>query len=102
MYMLFFTRFQAERMDLMCKCQRQEQQVTDLRKLVDEIAKLESGTPDISVGSGGGVDNNGNWETQSVCSDVSGVRRVVERASICGRSCLVAPATGYVSMYDSV
>ena len=55
-------------MDLMCKCQRQEQQVADLRKLIDEIAKLEAGAPDISGG-----DNSGNWETQSVCSDVSGV-----------------------------
>jgi len=55
-------------MDLMCKCQRQEQQVADLRKLIDDIAKLEA--PDVS---GGGGDNSGNWETQSVCSDVSGV-----------------------------
>lgn len=58
-------------MDLMCKCQRQEQQVADLRKLIDDIAKLESGAPDVSGGGGG--DNSGNWETQSVCSDVSGV-----------------------------
>lgn len=64
-------------MDLMCKCQRQEQQVADLRKLVDDIAKLESGAPD-NAGGGGG-DNSGNWETQSVCSDVSGV------SSFCGR-----------------
>lgn len=57
-------------MDLMCKCRRQEQQVSDLRKLVDEVAKLEAGAPDASGG-----DNSGNWETQSVCSDVSGVSR---------------------------
>lgn len=45
--------------------------MADLRKLIDDIAKLESGAPDISGGGGG--DNSGNWETQSVCSDVSGV-----------------------------
>ncbi|CAM9510853.1 unnamed protein product, partial [Scytosiphon promiscuus] len=58
----------AERMDLMCKCQRQEQQVADLRKLVDEISKLEAGAPDLCG------DTASNWdETQSVCSDVSGM-----------------------------
>lgn len=70
-------------MELMCKCQRQEQQVADLRKLVDEIAKLESGAPDI----GGGDSNIGsNWETQSVCSDISGVRHelLFERALLEG------------------
>ncbi|CAN0140978.1 unnamed protein product, partial [Ectocarpus fasciculatus] len=60
----------AERMDLMCKCQRQEQQVADLRRLVEEIAKLESGAPDAASSGGGGGDN---WETQSGCSDLSGV-----------------------------
>lgn len=59
---------QAERMELMCTCQRQEQQVADLRKLVDEIAKLEQGAPDVS-----GAGSEANWETQSICSDVSGV-----------------------------
>lgn len=59
-------------MELMCKCQRQEQQVADLRKLVEEIAKLESGAPDAPGGDNSG---GGNWETQSVCSDVSGVSR---------------------------
>ena len=61
------TVLQAERMELMCRCQRQEQQVADLRKLVDEIAKLEQGAPDVS--------GDANWETQSVCSDLSGVSR---------------------------
>lgn len=65
--------FQAERMELMCKCQRQEQQVADLRKLVDEIAKLEQGAPDMS--------GDANWETQSVCSDLSGVSRRDRSAS---------------------
>ncbi|CAN0379405.1 unnamed protein product [Ectocarpus sp. 12 AP-2014] len=62
----------AERMDLMCKCQRQEQQVADLRRLVDEIAKLESGAPDAAA-SGGGGGGGDNWETQSGCSDLSGM-----------------------------
>lgn len=64
--------WKAERMDLMCKCQRQEQQVADLRRLVDEIAKLESGAPDAAA-SGGGGGGGDNWETQSGCSDLSGV-----------------------------
>lgn len=59
---------QAERLDLMCRCQSQEQQVADLRKLVNEIAKLEQGAPDVA-----GISADANWETQSVCSDVSGV-----------------------------
>lgn len=79
---------QAERMDLMCKCQRQEQQVADLRKLVDDIAKLESGAPDVAGG-----DNGGNWETQSVCSDVSGVSGCVLFACVvCCVYCRVPPA----------
>ena len=81
---------QAERMDLMCKCQRQEQQVADLRKLVDEIAKLESGAPDVAGG-----DNSGNWETQSVCSDVSGVS---ERSLTCA-VCRVLRATRHCCMF---
>lgn len=52
-------------MELMCKCQQLEQQVADLRKVVDEIAKLEQGAPDVG--------GDANWETQSVCSDVSWV-----------------------------
>lgn len=52
----------------MCRCQSQEQQVADLRKLVNEIAKLEQGAPDVA-----GISCEANWETQSVCSDVSGV-----------------------------
>lgn len=86
---------QAERMDLMCKCQRQEQQVADLRKLVDEIAKLESGAPDAS-GSGG--DNSGNWETQSVCSDVSGV----SRPSRSTRACLLPVVSCHVPPLDRI
>ncbi|CAN0353765.1 unnamed protein product, partial [Ectocarpus sp. 12 AP-2014] len=62
----------AERMDLMCKCQRQEQQVADLRRLVDEITKLESGAPDAAA-SGGGGGGGDTWETQSGCSDLSGM-----------------------------
>eukprot|EP00904_Undaria_pinnatifida_P000773 jgi/Undpi1/10697/HiC_scaffold_29.g13145.m1 len=55
----------AERMELMCRCQRQEQQVADLRKLVDDIAQLEEGAPDVT--------GDATWETQSVCSDLSGM-----------------------------
>ena len=52
----------------MCRCQRQEQQVADLRKLVDDIAQLEEGAPDVT--------GDATWETQSVCSDLSGVSPV--------------------------
>ena len=60
-------------MALRRKCQRQEQQVVDLRKLIDEIAKLEHGAPE--------VPGETDWETLSVCSDVSGVRDAVGRSA---------------------
>lgn len=58
-------------MDLMYKCQRQEQQVKDLQKLVDEIARLEQGAPDLSTNSANNAGGEGNWDTQSISSDIS-------------------------------
>lgn len=51
---------------LVVKYQVLEQQVSDLKKLVDEITKLEHGVPEIAC--------EASLEVLSVCSDVSGVR----------------------------
>lgn len=69
-------------MDLMCKCQQQEQQIAYLRKLVEDIAKLEQGPPDFA----GDV----NWETQSISSDISGVSELRRAFYLLGSRCVVS------------
>lgn len=78
----------------MCKCQSQEQQVADLRKLVNEIVKLEQGAPDVA-----GISGDANWETQSVCSDVSGVSEDDVTLYLLDNH---VPFFGNVAVFDSV